>query len=321
MYDILVVGAGPAGLTAAIYAARAGKSVIVLEKSNFGGQITFSPKIENYPGFEQISGNELADRMVSQALGLGAEIEPAEVTGIRKEGYKYITTADGQDYESYAVILATGAAHRRLGLEGEEALIGNGISFCAVCDGAFYAGKKVAVIGGGNSAIVEANLLAESAAELIIVQNLATLTGEKTVGDALLAKENVKAIFNTVVVGYESDAKGLTALKLRNTDGEESVLKVDGAFIAIGLAPANGPFEKNVALDERGYILAGENCDCGRGGIFVAGDCRTKAIRQISTAAADGAVAALAACNYVDGVIAGNPPVGRNTMLEDDDEK
>lgn len=320
-YDICIVGAGPAGLTAAIYATRAGKSVVVFEKSTFGGQITFSPKIENYPGFEEISGNDLADRMVSQALGLGADIEPAEVTAIRKEGIRYYVTADGEEYECYSVILATGAEHRRLGLEGEEALIGRGISFCAVCDGAFFAGQKVAVIGGGNSAIVEACLLAESAKELIIVQNLPALTGEKTKGDALLAKENVRAIFNTVVIGYVSENGKLKALKLKNTDGEESLLEVDGAFIAIGLAPANQPFRNNVFLNEYGYIIAGESCDCGRGGIFAAGDCRTKTVRQISTAAADGAVAALASCNYVDGVIEGNPPPSVNTLLAEDNEK
>ena len=321
MYDLLVVGAGPAGLTAAIYARRAGKSVVILEKSTFGGQITFSPKIENYPGFEQISGLELADKMVSQALALGAEIELGEVTGIRKEGTTYVTTADGTDYESTAVIIAAGAAHRRLGLPGEEELIGHGISFCAVCDGAFYAGKNIAVIGGGNSAIVEANLLAESCASVTMVQNLPTLTGEKTAADALLAKPNVSAIYNTVVEGYQSENGEVTGLNLVDTAGKKSELKIDGVFIAIGLAPANKPFADRVPLDSMGYILASETTDCGCGGIYAAGDCRTKGIRQISTACADGATAALAACNYVDGVNAGKVPESRNPLTEEDNEK
>jgi len=317
MYDLLVVGAGPAGLTAAIYARRAGKTVVVIEKSTFGGQITFSPKIENYPGFEMISGNELADKMVSQAIGLGAEIELGEVSGIRKEGVKYITTADGTDYESYAVVVASGAAHRRLGLEGEEELIGHGISFCAVCDGAFYAGKDVIVVGGGNSAIVEASLLAETCKSLTIVQNLPTLTGEKTAAEALLAKKNVKAIYNTVVTGYQSENGELTAVEVKDTDGKTSVLTTDGVFLAIGLAPDNKPFASVVPLDKQGYILASETTDVGCGGIFAAGDCRTKAIRQISTATADGATAALYACNYIDAVLKGQTPKSENGARDD----
>lgn len=303
MYDIVVIGAGPAGLTAAIYARRAGKSVIVLEKSTFGGQITFSPKIENYPGFEMISGNELADKMVNQAMNLGAEIDLAEVTGIRREDGRYVVESDSGEYEGIAVIIAAGAAHRRLGLPGEEELIGRGISFCAVCDGAFYAGKHVAVIGGGNSAIVEAGLLAETCSKLTIIQNLPTLTGEKTAADALLARPNVEAYYNSVLTGYLSENGDLTGVVVKNTEtGAETEMKFDGVFLAIGLKPENKPFESVAALDDWGYIIAGENTDIGAGGIFVAGDCRTKRIRQISTAAADGATAALSACNYVDGV-------------------
>ena len=201
MYDIIVIGAGPAGLTAAIYARRAGKTVLVLEKSTFGGQVTYSPKIENYPGFTEISGMELADRMVEQALALGAEIEPSCVQNVRRlpETRTVSVTTDDGERECRAVIIAAGAAHRRLGLDGEEELIGHGISFCAVCDGAFYKGRKVAVIGGGNSAIVEASLLADTADEVIIVQNLAALTGEATAAAALLARPNVSVIYNTVV--------------------------------------------------------------------------------------------------------------------------
>ena len=307
MYDIIVIGAGPAGLTAAIYARRAGKTVLVLEKSTFGGQVTYSPKIENYPGFTEISGMELADRMVEQALALGAEIEPSCVQNVRRlpESRTVSVTTDDGEFECRAVIIAAGAAHRRLGLEGEEELIGHGISFCAVCDGAFYKGRKVAVIGGGNSAIVEASLLADTADEVIIVQNLAALTGEATAAAALLARPNVSVIYNTVVSGYISGDGKLTGLRLRSegSDGERELL-VDGAFIAVGLAPENAPFAGVAMLDERGYILAGTDCDAGNPGIYVAGDCRVKSVRQMSTAVSDGAVAALNACSYVDALAA-----------------
>ena len=201
MYDMIVVGAGPAGLTAAIYARRAGKTVLVLERSTFGGQMTYSPKIENYPGFNEISGVELADRMVEQALALGAEIDPVTVSGVRRsaeDGHLTVVTDDGER-EARAVVIAAGAAHRRLGLDGEDDLVGHGVSFCAVCDGAFYAGKNVAVVGGGNSAIVEAAMLADTAAHVTVVQNLGALTGEPAAAAALAARENVDIITNTVV--------------------------------------------------------------------------------------------------------------------------
>ena len=300
MKDIIVIGAGPAGLTAAIYAVRAGKSVTVIEKSTFGGQMTFSPKIENYPGFSEISGNELADKMVEQALGLGAEIECAEVTGVSvgEGGVKTVSTDSG-DFEAYAVIIATGARHRLLGLEREEQFIGEGISFCAVCDGAFYEGKTVAVIGGGNSALQEALMLSELAKKVYLVQNLDFLTGEKRLAENVYAKENIEVILGTVVDKLLGDAtfEGITVKK---ADGACSNLALDGMFIAIGLVPQNEPFADLIALDERGYAKVSEDARTDKEGIFVAGDCRTKKIRQVATAAADGAVAALAACDYVE---------------------
>lgn len=306
MYDIIIIGAGPAGLTAAIYAQRAGKQTLLIEKSTFGGQMTFSPKIENYPGFEAVSGNELADKMVSQALGLGAEVEFAAVTGIEEaeeNGKRFflVRTADGEAFAGRSVILAAGAEHRRLGLPGEEELIGHGISFCAVCDGAFYAGQDIAVVGGGNSAIVEASLLAETAKSVTMIQNLSDLTGEKVTADALRARENVRIICDTVVDAYLSEGGELTGVRMRNTvTGEKREERFAGVFIAIGLKPANGAFENFVDLDRWGYAAADERCTTRTEGIFVAGDCRTKAVRQVSTAAADGAVAALAACAWID---------------------
>ena len=303
MYDIIIVGAGPAGLTAAVYARRAEKSVLIIEKSTFGGQITYSPKIENYPAFKEISGNELADLMVDQALEMGAEIELGTVCGVlaNDDGTKTVTTKEGDTYNSKAVILATGAKHRMLGVEGEDELVGNGISFCAVCDGAFYKGQDVAVIGGGNSALQEAVLLSDTARSVTLVQNLDTFTGEAGLLEVLKKKDNVKYITGTVVCGFESEAGNLCALKLKKVaDGEESTLKVDGTFIAIGLAPDNKDFESVCALDQWGYFDSDEACRTATDGIFVAGDARQKKIRQITTATADGAVSALAACDYID---------------------
>ena len=287
-------------MTAALYALRADKSVLLIEKETFGGQITYSPMVENYPGFMQVSGNELADHMLEQVTEHGADIELCEVTGIIDNGnYKTVVTDMG-NFDGKAVIIATGAKHRHLGVEGEEQLIGAGISFCAVCDGAFFAGKRGGVVGGGNSALVEARMLAETSSEVIIIQNLSMLTGEAKMVRALEQKPNVRMIFDTVVEGFESDG-GLKGVKLHNTKtGEHTSLSVDGLFIAIGHAPENGAFANVTTLNEYGYIVADEACVTGTDGIFVAGDCRTKSIRQVTTATADGAVAALAACRYID---------------------
>ena len=300
MYDIIIVGAGPAGLTAAIYARRADKKVLVLERGTFGGQITYSPKIENYPGFNQISGNELAERLMDQALSLGAEIEMTEVTGvIDNNGVISVSCEDG-DYIAKSVIIATGSKHRQLGLDNEEEFIGNGISFCAVCDGAFYAGKTVAVIGGGNSALVEAVMLADTCEKLYIVQNLDFLTGEEKLANILKSKDNVEIIYSTVVDALVGNDE-LNAVILKNDKtGEKTRLDIDGMFVAIGQVPENEIFRDVTDINERGYIVAGEDCLTKTAGLFVAGDCRTKNIRQISTACSDGAIAALAAIRYLD---------------------
>lgn len=299
MYDIIIVGAGPAGLTAAIYARRAGKTVLVLEKDTFGGQVTFSPKLENYPGFQEISGNELAQRMLEQALSLGADIDIDTVTGIRAGDVKTVVGESGS-YEAKSVIIAAGARHRRLHLPNEEALIGNGISFCAVCDGAFYQGQHVAVIGGGNTALQEIALLSDVCSRVTVVQNLAALTGEEKMIRSLAAKTNIDYLYQTIVTGYEGE-DALTALQLLNTEtNEASRLVVDGAFLAIGTAPDNGAFADVAELDGAGYIVAGESGETKTPGVFVAGDCRTKAYRQVATAISDGAAAALNACRYLD---------------------
>lgn len=298
MTDIIVVGAGPAGLTAAIYALRAGKSVLVLEKESFGGQINYSPKIENYPGFTQISGAELADALTSQAIAQGAEIDIEEVTGIKKNGEVFTVTTDSGKHEAKAVIIATGAKHRHLGVPGEEKYIGEGISFCAVCDGAFYAGKHVCVIGGGNSALQEALLLSETSEKVTIIQNLADFTGEGKLVELVKAKSNIEYMLSTTVKEFFGDDEIRGAVLSNANTGEETKIEADGFFEAIGLAPENSAFENLTELD-RGYIKSDEKCLTKTPGIFTAGDCRTKSIRQIATAVADGAVAALAACDYV----------------------
>ena len=299
MYDIIIVGAGPAGLTAAVYARRAGKSVLVLEKDTFGGQVTFSPKLENYPGFQEISGNELAQRMLEQAMALGAEIDMDTVTEVLDGEVKTVVGEAGR-YEARSVIIAAGARHRRLNLPGEEEFIGNGISFCAVCDGAFYKDQHVAVIGGGNTALQEVVLLADICKKVTVVQNLAFLTGEEKMIQLLQSKNNIDYIYNTVVTGYEGET-GLQAIRLLNTETQEdSRLEIDGIFLAIGTAPENDAYQKVAKLNEYGYIVSDESCKTGTPGIFVAGDCRTKVYRQVATAISDGAAAALNACRFLD---------------------
>ncbi len=302
MHDIIIVGGGPAGLTAAIYALRAGKTVLVIEKNGFGGQIAFSPKVENIPGTQLISGAAFADQLTEQAMALGADVELEKVLRVEKTGDGFLVhTEEGSSYAGGAVILAVGVKHRTLGLPGEMELIGNGISFCAVCDGAFYAGQEVAMIGGGNSALQEALLLSEVCSKVTVVQNLADFTGEKKLSQALMEKKNVQAFFNTVVVGYESGETGLTGLRLHNDQtGEEWSIPVDGAFLAVGLMPENEPFADLAQLNAWGYFDSGEDCRTETEGVFVAGDCRSKTIRQVVTAASDGAIAAMAACRYLD---------------------
>lgn len=301
-YDIVIVGGGPAGLTAAIYGLRAGKTVLVIEKNGFGGQIAFSPKVENIPGTKVISGAEFADHLTDQAMALGADMELEKVVNVEKtaDGFT-VHTEEGSAFYGKTVILAVGVKHRTLGLPGEEDLIGNGISFCAVCDGAFYAGQEVAMIGGGNSALQEALLLSEVCSKVTVVQNLGGFTGEKKLSDALMQKENVIAYFNTVVAGYETTDGALTGLKLHNDQtGEEFSIRVDGAFLAIGLMPENDPFAQHADLNNWGYFDSKEDCCTKTEGLFVAGDCRSKYIRQVVTASADGAIAAMAACRYLD---------------------
>ncbi len=298
IYDIVIIGAGPAGLTAALYARRADKTVLVIEKENFGGQITHSPKVENYPGFTQISGGALADQMAEQIMAQGADVELDAILDIRREENVFCVRGESGCWYGKSVIIASGSKHRTLGLPREEELTGNGVSYCAVCDGAFFAGKTVAVIGGGNSALQESILLAETSKEVVMVQNLPYLTGEKRLADYLKTRSNVRILLGSVVKELLGERR-LEAIRLSGAHGEQ-ILPVDGLFVAIGQSPENAPFSGVANLDENGYIAASENCETGTAGVYVAGDCRTKKIRQVTTAVADGAVAALAACRYLD---------------------
>ncbi len=297
IYDIAIVGAGPAGLTAAVYARRADKTVLLIEKDSFGGQITFSPRVENIPGQPPASGNDFAAKLVDQAADLGAELLPAEVLKIEDGDVKTVVTDDG-NYQAKAVIIAAGAAHRKLGVEGEDRYIGEGISFCAVCDGAFYQGKTVGVVGGGNSGLQEALLLSGLCKKVIIIQNLPGLTGEEALKNQVAERENIEIITDSVVTGFTGE-KALDGVII-NRRGKSVKIPLDGLFVAIGLEPKNEIFSELIDLDGLGYADSDESCVTRSAGIFVAGDCRKKTVRQVTTACADGSVAALAACRYLD---------------------
>ena len=299
MYDIIVVGAGPAGLTASIYAKRAGKSVLVLEKEVFGGQITYSPCVENYPGFEKISGAELADHLVEQSKLLGAQINFESVSEIIDGKIKTVIT-DSHRYECKSVIIATGARHRHLGLDGEERFTGKGVSYCAVCDGAFFRGKDVFVVGGGDAALQDAVFLSERCSHVGIIHRRDSFRGEAHLVKILKERENVSFIMNCVVTSLKGDKK-LSEIEVKNVvSGKTETLSADGIFIAVGQEPQNAPFENLISLDRNGYAISGENCTTKTDGIFVAGDCRTKEIRQLTTAVSDGTVAAIQAINYIN---------------------
>ena len=299
MYDILIIGGGPAGLTAATYACRAGKRVLVLEKAAFGGQITWSPRVENFPGFVSISGNELGDKLLEQAMEQGAEVELEEITALQQADGAWRAVCDsGAFYEGRAVILATGAKPRMLGIAREEELVGSGVGYCAVCDGAFYKGKAVAVNGGGNSALQDALLLSESCSKVYLIHRRDSFRGEQKLVEALQARENVEFVLNASVTELlgEDELNGVTV----EQNGQRREIPVEGLFVAIGHQPDLEAFAPWLKRDKAGYADAGEDCLSPTEGLFVAGDCRKKSVRQLTTAAADGAVAALAACRWLD---------------------
>lgn len=302
MYDIAIIGGGPAGLTAAVYARRAGKSVLVLEKNTFGGQITWSPRVENFPGFASITGVELGDRFLAQAMEQGAEVELEEVTGVRRgEESMALECESGAEFHTRAVIVATGAKPRMLGIARETELTGSGVSYCAVCDGAFYKDRAVAVVGGGNSALQDALLLSETCSQVHLIHRRDSFRGEQRLVEALDKRANVKFVLDATVkelLGAE-ELRGVVV----EQHGAWREIAVDGLFVAIGGEPDNAAFAPLLKLDEAGYADASEDCAAPTPGVFVAGDCRKKGVRQLTTAVADGAVAAVAAVHWLDSLV------------------
>jgi thioredoxin reductase (NADPH) len=299
MYDIIIVGAGTAGLSAAIYGVRAGKTVLVLEANVYGGQIINTPEIENYPGIKHISGYEFATNLYEQAKELGAEVKFEKVLEIKSEQNEKIVTTDTNVYSTKSIILATGAKNRLLGLENETEWIGRGVSYCATCDGAFFRGKEVAVNGGGNTALEDAIFLSNYCSKVYVIHRRDTFRGEDKLLQSLHGKKNVEFILNSYITKLQGTEK-LEGIKIINKDtNNESEININGLFIAIGQIPENAIFSSVVELDNGGYIKAMEDCKTNEPGIFVAGDSRTKMIRQLATAASDGAIAALAACEYI----------------------
>jgi len=295
MYDVIIIGCGPAGLTASIYALRANKKVLILEKENIGGQITSSLKVENYPGFKNISGSDLMNNMYEQAISLGCDIEIEEVLEI-KDGKTKTVITDENEYVSKTIIIATGCKNRLLGLPKEEDFIGNGISFCVACDGAFYKNKSVAVIGGGNSAVINALSLSEGCNKVYLIQNLKYLTAEDALIEQLSAKDNIE-----IILGYEVKEligeEELSSITIVGDD--ERKISLDGMFISIGQIPQSEMFKNVLKTNSNNYFESNE-CITNVAGIFVAGDCREKKVRQLTTAVNDGTIAALEAINYIN---------------------
>ncbi|MCR5214817.1 MAG: thioredoxin-disulfide reductase [Eubacterium sp.] len=301
MADVLIIGGGPAGLSAAIYVQRAGKQALVLEQLVVGGQIVNTPEVENYPGIKKISGFEFSMGLYEQASDLGAEIAYERASGICQNSDKTYTvkTESGKDFIAKAVIIATGAKNRQLGLEKEGFLIGKGVSYCATCDGAFFKGKDVAVNGGGNTALEDALFLTNYCNKVYIIHRRDQFRGEPGNLEAVKNKENIEFILNSTITELKGQDK-LEAVVVKDKNTEEiREISVQGLFVAIGQEPDNKGFSDVVDLDNGGYVSADESCKTKDPGIFVAGDCRTKAVRQLTTAASDGAIAALAACTYI----------------------
>lgn len=300
MYDIVIIGAGTAGLSAAIYGIRAGKTVLVLEGESYGGQIINSPEVENYPGIKNISGFEFATNLYEQAVSLGAEIIFEQVTRVEHLEAIYNVVTTNKKIEAKTVIIASGVKRRSLGLENEKELIGAGVSYCATCDGMFFRGKDVVVVGGGSTALEDTIFLSEYCNKVYLIHRRDKFRGEDKLIDIVLKKENVQCIMNTTIEQLISNDK-LSGVKMRNINTNEiQELSIKGLFVAVGQVPSNDIFNEIVNLDESGYIIAGEDCKTNIEGILVAGDCRTKKVRQLATAAADGAVAALGACELLN---------------------
>ncbi len=300
MYDIIIIGAGTAGLTAAIYGRRALKKVLVFEANSYGGQIINTLDIENYPGYEHIDGYTYSTKLLTQAQNLGAEILFEKVIDIKDNGdYKEVITSDNT-YKTYTIILATGSSNRKLGVEREKELIGKGVSYCATCDGTFFKGKDVAVVGGANAALEEAIYLADIVNKVYLIHRRDTFSGETAYVEKIKTINNIEIVFNSNVTKLNGEEK-LESIEVTDKDNNIRNINVSGLFVSIGQVPENNNFAELVDIDEKGYIIAGEDCHTNVEGIYVAGDTRTKLLRQLVTAAGDGAVAATEAIKYING--------------------
>lgn len=300
MYDIIIIGSGPAGLSAAIYAQRACLDTIVIEKNGIsGGQVLNTWEVDNYPGFPGVTGFELSRQFREHANKLGARVVQDEVVQVELSGNVKKVVCEEETYEARCVILASGAHHRTLEVPGEEKLRGAGVSYCATCDGAFFRGRTVAVVGGGDAALEDAIFLARMCEKVYIVHRRDKLRGAKRLQERLQALENIEFVWNSETVAIEGNAQ-VEALRLRQTKtGEERRLDVDGVFIAVGIAPESELYAGQLELDEQGYIRADESGQTSVPGVFAAGDVRTKALRQILTAASDGANCVASAERYL----------------------
>ena len=300
MKDIIIIGGGPAGLTAAIYGARSGKSVLLFEGKSFGGQISKSHKVENYPGFSEISGFEFSMNLKKQAESFGAEIISSKVKAVREGDGGFTVTAD-KDYAARAVIFALGTEPKKSGLANEDSLIGRGLSYCATCDGNFFRMRDVAVIGGGNTALQDALYLSDICKKVYLVHRRDAFRAEKNLVEKAAGKDNIEFVLNSVLHSAEASPI-IRSITLENTlTGEKSDLAVNGLFLAIGQTPLTADFADILPLDSYGYVQVGEDCTV-RDGVYVCGDCRKKDIRQLTTATADGTVAATKAVEYIDGM-------------------
>lgn len=297
MYDIVIVGAGPAGLTAAIYALREEKKVVILEKETIGGKITSSSKVENYPGFKSISGMDFANNLYEQVIDLGGEINIEEVLSIENGKVKKVIT-DENTYETKSIIIASGSKYKTLNLDNEEELIGNGISFCTVCDGSFYKNKDVCVVGGANSALNSALYLSKICNKVYLIVRGPKLKGDKKVIDDVLSANNIEVLYNATVNEYVLDNDELVGVEVKSNECEKK-LDVEGVFLAIGQSPEIDYLNDLIKVDENNYVLASEDCITNIDGIFVAGDVRKKKVRQLTTAVSDGTNAAINAINYL----------------------
>lgn len=302
-FDVIIIGAGPAGMTAALNCLRENKTVLVLESDSFGGQISFSPRVENFPSYQKIAGAELMDKLYEQIVEWGAEIELERAENIVKTDKGFELTTDYGKYACKSIILATGVKPRHIGVDREEELIGNGVSYCALCDGAFYQGENVVVIGDANTALQYALHLSNYCKSVHICTLFDRFFGDTALQELTLSRKNVSFTHNLSLKEFIGEDE-VSALRFEDTNTHEDVvINCKCAFVCIGQVPNNEQFANLVELDKNGYIVADENCTTSCEGIFVAGDCRTKKIRQLITASADGAIAAFNACKYIDKLV------------------